>query len=84
MMAWRFASIIGLHGGFVVRRAVAEDPDAWLVVEVRLDVEAIDALLGGVGQAQAVLIEIVDELALGRGVGIDASAAWPGSARRSS
>jgi hypothetical protein len=41
-----------LHGGFVVRSTVAEDPDAGLVVEVRLDIEAIDPLLRGVGESK--------------------------------
>jgi hypothetical protein len=48
-----------LHGGFVVRSTVAEDPDAGFVVEVRLDIEALDSLLCGVGESKAVLVEMI-------------------------
>jgi hypothetical protein len=54
MMACRLASSLGLNGGLVVRRAIAENPDARLVIEIGLDIETIDALLCSVGQAQAV------------------------------
>src|SRR6266540_3420042 len=65
--------VIGLHGGLVVRCAIAEHPDARLVVKVRLDEQAIDSLLGSVGQTEAMLIEVIDELPFRRGVGIEAA-----------
>ncbi|MCH8090077.1 MAG: hypothetical protein IH955_08715, partial [Chloroflexi bacterium] len=54
------------HLRFVMGRTVAKDPDAGLVVEIGLAIDVRHALLRSVRQPQSVLVEVIDELALGR------------------
>ena len=67
-LALFFVALFGRF--FVVRGAIAEDPEAGRVIEVWLAVDAFDALLRLVGQTEAVFVEEGDERPFGRGVGV--------------